>query len=219
KFMKRIILLLSFFPVLLFSSDSSQVEFLGFSADGKFAGILEFGTHDGSGFPWAKINFIDVRKNDFAGKEIKIELDSGDEKNTEEQAKKKALDLLDNAREKAKIPVLAGKGAMSIAGSPFHVSGKVYNVSISTKSVKQSNLNCQDPFEPKLLKVVVSEGDQVRLILQDDRKVPGSRGCAFSYTLDKIFIFQKGIVVFVQFSRPGFEGSDNRYLAVTGMLP
>jgi len=217
--MKLFFSLLIFLPILLFSADSSEIEFLGFSSDGKYVGILEFGTYDGSGFPWASVSFIDVKKNDFVGKEIKVVLESTDEKSTEELAKKQALSSAEKEREKRKIPSFAMNGVASSSGNSISISGKVHNVSASTKAVKLLNPKCPDPYVPELLKLSVMEGGKTVLVLQDDKKIPTSRGCAYGYRLDKSFSSGKGIVVLVQFSRPGFEGPDARYLVITGMIP
>ena len=71
-----------------FAGDFATLNFIGFSKDGRYLAFEEYGTQDGSGFPYSSIYFIDVAKNAYAAKSINVRLDS--ETATERQARAKA---------------------------------------------------------------------------------------------------------------------------------
>lgn len=60
-------------------------------------------------------------------------------------------------------------------------------------------------------------------MLQKDRRVPKSRGCPFSYRIQTVYTrpHRKGtaMVVLLQYFSPSIEGPNEKYLAVTGLLP
>jgi predicted secreted protein len=80
KIIKTYLLLLAFFaffilPVNIFAGDYATLNFIGFSNDGKYLAFEEYGTHDGSGFPYANIYFINVEKNSYAAAPVKKRFD------------------------------------------------------------------------------------------------------------------------------------------------
>jgi predicted secreted protein len=53
-------------------------------------------------------------------------------------------------------------------------------------------------------------------VLQEDRSLPKSRGCVTEYSIAQVILNGTDLVVLVRKASVGFEGSDYRYLAVTG---
>jgi predicted secreted protein len=75
--------------VLMFGSivragDYANLNFVGFSKDGRYLAFEEYGVQDGSGFPYSSYYFVDVAKNSFAAPSINVRLDN--EQATENQA-------------------------------------------------------------------------------------------------------------------------------------
>lgn len=58
-------------PTNIFAGDYANLNFIGFSNDGKYLAFEEYGTQDGSGFPYANIYFIDVEKNSYAAAPVR----------------------------------------------------------------------------------------------------------------------------------------------------
>lgn len=52
-------------PVNVFAGDYAALNFIGFSKDGKYLAFEEYGTQDGSGFPYANIYIVDAEKNSY----------------------------------------------------------------------------------------------------------------------------------------------------------
>jgi predicted secreted protein len=60
-------------------------------------------------------------------------------------------------------------------------------------------------------------------ILHEDRSVPASRKCPYSYRLSEAYVFEPksgppAIAVLVQRFSQGWEGRDRRFIAVTGKV-
>ncbi|OVE76480.1 hypothetical protein BVX98_05740 [bacterium F11] len=65
-----------------------------------------------------------------------------------------------------------------------------------------------------------THGSPIEITLQKDSKVPTSRGCPFYYRVSDVYLFKKKyIAVFLQYFQSGYEGSNIRYMVVTGKIP
>lgn len=62
-------------PGNIFAGDYAMLNFIGFSKDGKYLAFEEYGTQDGSGFPYSNIYFVDVVKNIYAAPPVKKRFD------------------------------------------------------------------------------------------------------------------------------------------------
>ena len=61
------------------AGDLARPEVIGFSADGRYVALEEYGAQDGSGFPFASIFVIDVAANDWVGgSPVRVTLDYDD---------------------------------------------------------------------------------------------------------------------------------------------
>ena len=68
------------------------------------------------------------------------------------------------------------------------------------------------------IKPNINHGDLPIQILQKDTIIPDSRTCPTSYSIEQVWYYEGEIVVFLNYYRQGFEGSDMRYMAVTADL-
>ena len=68
------------------------------------------------------------------------------------------------------------------------------------------------------LKSNINHGDFPAQILQKDSVIPAARRCPYSYSLEQVFYYKGNIAVFLNMYRQGFEGSDMRYMVVTGKI-
>ncbi|MFQ5632651.1 MAG: DUF2259 domain-containing protein, partial [bacterium] len=55
-------------------------------------------------------------------------------------------------------------------------------------------------------------------ILQQDKRLPASRGCVYKYRIERVVLYENKIAVFLNLFKPGFEGPDVRHMVVTGSL-
>ena len=85
--------------------------------------------------------------------------------------------------------------------------------------------NCYDLYKQMVgfKLVLINESTGVQKILNDDRKVPNSRGCPQSYSIEEVAASNYSsngvsLAILVRYSLPGFEGPDGRLLAVTTRL-
>ena len=62
-----------------------------------------------------------------------------------------------------------------------------------------------------------------KIVLNDDKRVPKSRGCPLKYYVEQVLVFPRkdegfSLAVLVRYAKPGFEGPDGRLIAVTGIV-
>lgn len=121
---------LAIMPASIFAGDYAALNFIGFSADGKYLAFEEYGTQDGSGFPYSNYYFIDVAKNSYAAAPVKMLFD--DSKMTDE-SQIPAEDVMRLKAKKAaavnlkKFKIAAGNtGALLVARLPTDIdAGKI----------------------------------------------------------------------------------------------
>jgi hypothetical protein len=58
----------------------------------------------------------------------------------------------------------------------------------------------------------------ITMVLQNDKKLPPRRNCAYNYTVQSVRAFADKLVVILWYWEPGFEGSDRHYMAVTTQM-
>jgi predicted secreted protein len=235
----------AFAPSFVFAGDYAQLNFIGFSADGKFLAFEEFGSHDGSGYPYSNIYFVDVAKNSYAAAPIRQEVDDKnidddaipEEKVIRAKAKKAAAPIL------KRLKIVAGNtGNLVVArlltdfGANKSSSGdekknqtieftdevvtnvylNIFELSLKTSEVKIKE--CDYNSEP-VLKFELSLSDrnlESTKILQKDLTLPRSRNCPYTYSIQNVYLYGDKIAVFINVYSVGFEGPDMRYMVVSG---
>lgn len=71
--------------------------------------------------------------------------------------------------------------------------------------------------------VLTNEQSGEQMILNDDKRVPGSRECPLKYYIEQVLAFPRkdggfSLAVLVRYATPGFEGPDGRFIGVTSII-
>ncbi len=226
-------------PVSIFAGDYATLNFIGFSDDGKYLAFEEYGTQDGSGFPYSNFYFIDVVKNSYAAPSVGklIEKETAGIDSTRLAAKSAAAANL------KKFKIVAGNTGnlvvarlltdlnvdkLSPGGENKNQSVKFtdhlesnyfeneYELSLKTSEVKIKA--CDYSYEP-VLKFELSLKDlrkNAGKVLQKDTNLPESRNCPHTYSIQNVYVYGNKIAVFMNVYTIGFEGPDMRFMTVTG---
>ena len=244
---RTLISLCSGFLLLLFAfsntqaGDYSALNVIGFSKDGKFLAFEEYGTQDGSGFPYVNVYFINVEKNSYASQPYSLIVKN--ENSTESAARNKArLDTEKKLQELRIIRGNMGKHVLSrfmtdltingdrddIETAPDELRfaeeiGSMYqrgDYSLKLTPTEAKSKECE-AYEMPVLKfelTLLNNETQKNTILQKDDALPKSRGCAIRYRAQDVFLYEGNVAVFISVFTPGFEGPDMRFMVVTGKL-
>lgn len=230
-------------PQTALAGDYARTEILGFSRDGAHFAFEEYGIQDGSGFPWSNLYVIDVAHDSWVKGSPFRRMDEVDDSQPldfeAELASTRAAnhEAASTAIEAAEI---SGAGAtvahnpptergadphMMIAGTRAAAPaiGPTVELRLSETPV-QRPANCPDGFGTMQgFRLTLTHDGQTR-VLNDDTRLPDSRGCALRYRIDRLVVHypeEMGRPVFavlVLVERIGFEGPDGRYIAITGRL-
>jgi predicted secreted protein len=231
---------LAVMPASVFAGDFATLNFIGFSEDGKYLAFEEYGTQDGSGFPYSNYYFVETAKNSYAAAPVKkfTENETISENAIRLQAKKAAAVNL------RKFKIAAGNtGTLLVARLPTDIDvqkiapgsenkdqtikfydeeyecygGDIFELGLKTS--KANAKRCEDyGFDFDILKFELSlktNGVEEK-ILQKDKDLPESRGCPHTYSVQNVYSYKNQIAVFVNIYKYGFEGPDMRYMVVTG---
>lgn len=224
------------------AGDFAALKFIGFSKDGRYLAFEEYGTQDGSGYPYSNIYFVDVAKNAFAVKGIYTRFEN--EFATEAQARRKSK--LAAAASMRKLRIVAGNiGTMVVSRMLTDTS---VNNFLAAEANKPQTVNFAEvigsmyragdfdliltPTEVKGIKACAYADDYVSIfklnlslkneeqnktvVLQNDASLPPSRGCPIHYAIQYVYLYEDKIAVFLNKYEVGFEGPDMRYMVVTG---
>jgi len=233
-------LMLVFSAITAISSTAKAGDFanrniIGFSSDGSRFAFEEYGTQDGSGFPYSNIYVINTATDQWvSGSPVRIMLQ--DEQASEDSARGQAhaaaaallgdivvpgiinatnqsLEVVDNpyrmvARPRPFVPPTSDRIEYRIETMPF--AGQEY---------------CADFGETvgfRLTQIYDDPGKATRL-LHEDSKVPDSRGCPLDYRFaDIVSYYPDGaapvVAILILMETVGFEGPDGRFIAVTTSL-
>jgi hypothetical protein len=93
-------------------------------------------------------------------------------------------------------------------------------VQIEQRPAKGKSAACDEPFQPVLLRLMISlMGDDRTRRLGEDKSVPKDRPCAATCELGGVFAHGKAVLAFSKCAVRGFEGASSKYNAYTGSLP
>jgi len=229
-----------FFAVNTYAGDLSTLHVIGFSNDGRYMAFEEYGTQDGSGYPFATIHIIDTTKNAYAAPKIDVmvEDEMGAESTARNRVAVKAAKKLkqfrivrgNTGRLILSHPLTdltfegeAGKKADTLVKfaedvGPYHREG---DYELLLTPVKVTPKDCTDygyDIFMLELKLTNNAGEGTSKFLQKDVSLPASRGCVMSYRIQDIYIYKGIIAVFMSFDTPGFEGPDTRFMVTAGKL-
>lgn len=237
---------LAIMPASVFAGDYATLNFIGFSDDAKYLAFEEYGTQDGSGFPYSNYYFIDVAKNSYAAAPIKQTFNDFDESNPPSENVVRLKTKKAAAANLKKFKIVAGNtGALLVARLPTDIDagkikpgdenknqiikfydqeyagygGDIFELRLTTSKVDLKR--CEDyNFEATLkfeLSLNSSRKDKAK-ILQKDKDLPESRGCPHTYSVQSVYSYKNQIAVFMNVYTYGFEGPDMRYMVVMGNL-
>jgi len=219
------------------AGDFAERHIFGFSPDGRYFAFEEYGVQDGSGFLYSNIYMIDVENDTWlpgTPQRILVEDES--------------VELAD-ARVKAHRQIAGRMEEFQITAQPIHVASNPFtqlnaDFNFVLFRTRPASLTSGKPYAVKLsafplpgpeycadfgethgfsLELIYGE-DDTKVTLQNDEKLPKSRGCPLDYQIADIYTFhpESGPPVFAALIRVilvGFEGPDGRYMAITGVLP
>ncbi len=221
--MPRILL----FFVLLFSfaraGDAANLEFIGFSKDGRYLAFEQFGMTDGIGYPYAQIQIVDVAKNTLlAQTEKMIEVESSSTAQARAAIKSTVQSLL------TRYKIVSGNQGKFIGIAPtapnlsgqrseFIYAGRTYTLELNSNFEKQAAKTCPDEIASRL-ELTLSAAGKTRVLQKDGLTLPKSRACALSYEMRSAHLLGNNLAVFVAVQTPGFEGADVRFMVITTRL-
>lgn len=230
-------------PQAALAGDYARTEILGFSGDGAHFAFEEYGIQDGSGFPWSNLYVIDVARDSWVAGSPFRRLDEVDDSQPldfdAELARTRAANH-EAARAAVETVAISGAGA-TVAHNPPTERGADPHLMIAgtratapaigptvelrlTETPVQRPANCPEGFGTiQGFRLTLTHDGETR-VLNDDTRLPDSRGCALRYRIDRLVMHypqEMGRPVFavlVLVERVGFEGPDGRYIAITGRL-
>jgi predicted secreted protein len=218
-------LLLAF--VLLISlaraGDAANLEFIGFSKDGRYLAFEQFGVTDGIGYPYAKVQIVDVTKNTvLAQTEKMIEVENSSTTQARVAIKNTAQGLF------SRYAIVRGNQGKFIGIAPtapniggqrseFVYAGRTYTLELKSDFIKQDAKTCPDGIATQLELNLTVTG-KTRVLQKDGLTLPKSRACALSYEMRSAQLLGNNLAVFVAVQLPGFEGADVRWMVITTRL-
>lgn len=231
---------------LCFAGDAAKLTHIGFSSDGKSYAFMESGIQDGSGFAYAEIKFLDVVSNKYSAPAVSAMTKEEDTISNLLDIELEAIKKADATLKSLKIsPYIKGDVVLSrkltdldagklkevnFSNGPI-IAGLMapkYKLKLTQSSVKVgTDAACIVEGEAKKLKLeLVNVQTKKATVLQEDKKLPSSRGCAHNYAIEDVVVINpdqmselaSNVVVLVRIYSYGFEGEDVRYMAISGRL-
>lgn len=220
------------------AGDYATLNVIGFSKDGRYLAFEEYGTQDGSGFPYSNIYFIDTAKNAYAAPRIVVMIEK--ETAVESTARKRASLLA--AKKLRQFGIVKGNTGKPVVShlmtddtfddgsddkranfvkfaeevQSMHREG---DYELLLTPIAANDKNCEVYGDVFMLELkLTNKADDSSKFLQKDATLPSSRGCPLSYRIQDVYVYQGVVAVFVNVFTQGFEGPDMRYMAAAGNL-
>lgn len=221
--MKKLLVLVGMIAIITvsavqfsFGAEKSSYVFYGFSDDLKYCAFETYGTYDGSGFPYSNIYFIEVDKNKFAANPVALTSQNyNDLKRVRAANMKKADSLFKKFKiNKSNIGKLVINTPKDSHNCSFKINAKTYGLKLIEKKAGKSTFN----YDTKIFDLKLVKPGNKETSLQKDTVLPKSRGEALGYGIKSVYSKGNKVVVFVEYSKTGFEGPDYRQIAVSGKI-
>ncbi|MGB6117201.1 MAG: DUF2259 domain-containing protein [Mesorhizobium sp.] len=218
------------------AGDIAQLDILGFSADGKIFAFEEYGTQDGSGFPYANRFYIDTARDEFlANTPIRVRLDDEAKSvaDARAQARAQGQTIVTDATLDENRGYLAGFNSVTeLSAATDHISVNPRPVEPAIDQELSFRLEQFELAPPagacdgfdgisgfRLLRST-DEADEQEIV-HEDKAIPQSRRCPTGYRLSGVQTFYPKdgppvYAVIVAVRSVGFEGPDYRFIALTG---
>jgi len=229
------------------AGDGAALNVLGFSADGRYFAFEQYGTQDGSGFPYAEVAVIDTQSTTGSDRPYLLFRETIENEAAEPAA------VRDSVGNRVR-PILSAMGiqrqgmvvALDEVERPFQtlLPMEVHQilglqatelrvaepmrgtaVALRLKQWKMSSPRCATvaPARTNAFAIELSRDGGPAQDIHVDRELPDARNCPYVYGLVGAYLHarQAGgtvIAVVVSYYPVGFEGTDRRFLAVTAVL-
>jgi predicted secreted protein len=222
-------------PSWIQAGEAAVLNFIGFSQNGQYLAFEQFGTYDGQGGHFSHTYVVDVAKNKYA---IKPQLHENIEGNITLLEFKNNLTSLQQTFIEPYQIIAENRGQQVIgrlftdmgadrAKVQFSLQPPLVPLVQNTYTVILEEINaaseadCFGFGEAKRFRLkIIHDQTQTSQVLQADRKLPTTRGCALGYRIQDVYIYDnQWVSVFINMFTLGFEGQSMRYLVVTGRLP
>lgn len=226
------------------ASDGAALKVLGFSPDAKRFAFEQFGSQDGSGYPYSDLQVIDTTNGaDIEGDLFRtlVETETGDVEIARKATNAKAKTVLDRLKISSRGMMLAVNPA--IRPSEELLAMDVWPVlanEVSEMALPASRLGpgkiridqrpATSPYcsqigeEAKAFTLSLVREGAAPLTLHADTDLPDSRVCSSTYGVAGVYLRAHpdgafALVVIVSFYPRGFEGPDRRFLAFAARMP
>jgi predicted secreted protein len=222
------------------AGDAAQVQVIGFSPDGKYVAIEQYGMQDGSGWPYADIFVIDLAADDWVdGTPVSVMLkdDMAMPPQARAAAMKEAAAVLERVGIDGSVrgmPLLRHEltdGSIDPHGASFRMfwnAPLTYELKLTEREIA-APADCPEDFAPfKLYDLVLVYPDGRQRVLHQDKTLPKSRGCPMGYGIAEVWHFKPAYdapegtepaeLILLHMQQPGFEGPNVRFLAI-GLSP
>jgi predicted secreted protein len=220
------------------AGDFSEHAIFGFSETGSHFAFQEYGTEDGSGFPYASVYVIDVATDSWLPGtpfRVRLEEDGATEAEARAETEVQSASLRDQHGTRFQPSRVASNPVTELTADPGYVVvnprlvvppiDDPYAFRLVTYPLPGAEL-CEDFGQTRGFRLTVERDaqDGPHVVAHADSAIPASRGCPLDYRIEDIYTFfpEAGPPVFaalVRVIKVGFEGPDGRLVAVTGRLP
>lgn len=201
----------------------------GFSADGSVFAFEEFGVEDGSGFPYSNVFFIDTERDTFLNGtpfRARIHDETAELSAVRGQTVHQALSLIEQnalldhpgtlAAFNPPGEVVADAGRLSYRPHP-NLERQV-TLSLETLPLPPRPSCVAVASDAKGFRLTFTGDDGVARIIQNDDRIPESRGCPTDYRLGGVMTYPVAgdvlHVALIMVLSAGFEGPNGRWIAI-----
>lgn len=215
------------------AGDYAKRDIHGFSPDSRYFALEQYGVEDGSGFAYIELFVIDTENDSWVDgfpvinriEDESITLDS-----LRESFARERIGFLENFEIGDPGDHLASNPRAELNADPFQVVVNAAHrftppreelVTFSLSEKELTSDRCPDftgqPLKGFTLTMLRNGEDAVTM--QDDERLPESRGCPLGYAIADVVSHENDGVttyaVLLHVEKIGFEGPDGRFMAVT----
>ena len=209
--------------------DAATLDVIGFSEDGRFLAFEQHGEIEARPAYWSEFYFIEVARNAWAAPPVRFADAQMLPDSVRAHSRRRAQPLLDslgirtgNRGQHLLSHRFTDTGvdphkAQFVIGTPPRI-GKFFESFDLTLTPWDAGSMCGDFGTAKLFRLTLRPQHGEEIILQEDVRLPKSRGCPLDYRIQDVYLYNRTLAVFLNMMLPGWEGHDMRYLVVTGAV-
>lgn len=222
------------------AADAAERQILGFSPDSRYFAFEQYGTEDGSGFPYSDIFIMNTQTDSWIdGSPVRVRLadESATVASARDQSRNLASKLLGEFRIGEPGILFASQSTYQKVSDPRQISfrtsylsgGHTESISFDDQNVLTvtvqefvlpSPSTCpvgDTPFAGFALKIRMGHEEEQEIYR--DKQIPASRGCPVHYSLSDVLGHSDStgayrFIVLLSVYAFGFEGLDRRFLAI-----